>query len=104
MDELTRERYIAWQRRKIIKLAIAPVLVLLALIFGFIWGRRSVTIPECEECPPVIECPEPVECEIPNDYGDDNYPYGNPYSSYNPYGNYGYGEPYEEPPVQWDQP
>jgi len=107
MDAQTRERYEAWKRKKLIKLAIAPALILIALLTGFILGRRSVTIPECETCPPVVVCPEPIVCEIENngDYenGEDN-PYDDPDANNGENEEENPSTPLTPPAPQWDQP
>lgn len=59
MDTETRQRYLRWRRRKLIRILTPPALITIALIVGFIFGRRSVTIPD----PEVLECPPPIVCE-----------------------------------------
>lgn len=70
MNHETRQRYLAWRRRRVLKRVGLPALILATFIFGFIWGRNSVTIPE----PEIIECPEPVVCELqlPTEVEDDD--------------------------------
>lgn len=109
MDQTTYKKYRAWMWRRIFKRVGIPVLLITLLLTGFILGRRSVTIPECETCPPVVVCPEPIVCETEDDdeYDDDN-PDGNPYPTDEQVGDNDDDEDDETPPAppanQWDQP
>ena len=100
MDANTRQRYLAWRRRRVLKRVGLPALILATLIFGFIWGRRSVTIPECEEviCPPPVVCETPEPPEENDDYTDEdeNDAEENPATNT--------GEDDEEDGQVWDQP
>lgn len=104
MDENTYQRYRTWMWRRIFKRVGIPV----SLLTVFILGRCSVTIPECEICPPVVVCPEPVVCET----ADDDYENGEDDPSYSPdetdNPDLSNGDDYETPSappvVQWDQP